>query len=173
MRLCLTQKKLQAFDPWKLFQSLNILASSEKWPFCHSFRASLSSAFRTHLFHSPSLQKTKGLLLKGHCKIGVQLPTAKSIWAIRLQGTESPSHCTLIAFTFGGRVPSSSMGYSVDFRCLFIWVQDSRRLWAGYQVTQSCLCCITGLSPFSLITANQWGNTCPGTSWQGYYNPSL
>lgn len=101
--LHLTQKKLQHFDPWKSFQSLSILAWSEKWPFCRSFWASLSSAFRSHLFHSPSLEKTKGLLLKGHRKIGVQLPTAKSIWAIRLQGTERPSPSTFITFIFGRR----------------------------------------------------------------------
>lgn len=74
--LFLTQKNLQCSDPWKSFQSLNILAWSEKRPFCRSFQASLSSTFRSHLFHSLSLEETEGLLLKGHYKIGVQLPTA-------------------------------------------------------------------------------------------------
>lgn len=76
--LFLTQKKLQCSDPWKPLQSLNILAWPEKWPFCRSFQASLSSAFRSLLFHSPSLEETEGLLLKGHYKIGVQLPSAHS-----------------------------------------------------------------------------------------------
>lgn len=142
--LCLTQKKLQHFDPWKPFQTLNILAWSEKWPFCHSSRPSPSFAFSSHLFHSPSLEKTKGLLVKGRCKIGVQLPPAKSIRSIRSQGTRSPSQSTSIAFTFNGKVPSSNTGYSVDFRCLFTWVQDTWRLRARYQVTQACLCCIIG-----------------------------
>lgn len=76
--LLLTQKNLQCTDPWQSFQSLNILAWSEKQPLCRSFQASLGSTFRSHLFHSPSLEETEGLLLKGHYKIGVQLPTTHS-----------------------------------------------------------------------------------------------
>lgn len=74
--LFLTQKNLQCSDPWMSFQSLNTVAWSEKRPFCRSFQASLSSTFRSHLFHSLPLEETEGLLLKGHYKIGVQLPTA-------------------------------------------------------------------------------------------------
>lgn len=165
--LCLTHKKLQHFDPWKPFQTLNILAWSEKWLFCHSSRPSLSSAFSSHLFHSPSLEKAKGLLIKGHCKTGVHLPTAKSIWAIRSQGTRSPSQSTSIVFIFSGKVPSSSTGYSVDVRCLSTWVQDTWRLRARYQVTQACLCCVIGLFPLLPITVKKMRHICSGPSRHG------
>lgn len=42
MEVHLTWKKRQPFDPQKPFQSPDIPALSEKWPFCHSFGASLS-----------------------------------------------------------------------------------------------------------------------------------
>lgn len=131
--LFLTQKNLQCSDPWESFQSLNTLAWSEKWPFCRSFQASLSSTFRSHLFHSPSLEETEGLLLKGHYKIGVQLPTAHS------QLSSWVEWFCLVAQATGVTPGANSPGVGE------LKVGKESPSSSGLFV---CLCCVPGLSPF-------------------------
>lgn len=126
-------EKLQHFDLWKTFQSPKTLAWSEKWPFSHYFRASLS-CFQIPSTSFSLTRKDKRAAHKrslgkwcpaAYCKLPMHHQTAGNI---KPTARSVPSSL----------VESGSIGHGVDFRCLFTQVQDIWRLWARYCVAQAC-----------------------------------